>query len=218
MEQNSTPVQVPNKQSSGVGLKIVTAIAIIIAACGVGFGVYGMTQSTQGEKEHSQTAKGTGEETGAKCDDTGTSTTPENPSKKVNAEEYIYISEWGLKLKLPDGLHDVKYTVNNTREDTGNDAAWYASAGTSDLLIVAYRSAQDAGKYDSTDSSSCNSAGLIRLPKGRVSENIAFSKGDYDFVFMGWHAVCDEQSMPTASQTGGLLRKVITNPDNFTEI
>ena len=49
MEQNTetgapiVPV-VDNKQKSGNGLKIATAIACIVAVCGIGFGVYGMMQ------------------------------------------------------------------------------------------------------------------------------------------------------------------------------
>ena len=51
MEQNvdarapMTPV-VDSKQKSGNGLKIVTAIACVVAVCGIGFGVYGMMQSS----------------------------------------------------------------------------------------------------------------------------------------------------------------------------
>lgn len=50
MEQNTdtgvpiTPA-VDNKQKSGKGLIIATAIACVVAVCGVGFGVYGMMQS-----------------------------------------------------------------------------------------------------------------------------------------------------------------------------
>lgn len=52
MEQNvdtgaSVAPMVDNKQKDGNGLKIVTAIACIVAVCGIGFGVYGMMQSLQ---------------------------------------------------------------------------------------------------------------------------------------------------------------------------
>ncbi|MBR3172881.1 hypothetical protein IKF21_03185 [Candidatus Saccharibacteria bacterium] len=52
MEQNSdngVPVapMVENKQKSGNGLKIAAAIACIVAVCGIGFGIYGMIQSSQ---------------------------------------------------------------------------------------------------------------------------------------------------------------------------
>ena len=56
MEQNAdtgvpmTPA-VDNKQKSGNGLKIATAIACIVAVCGIGFGVYGMMQSFQKDNQ-----------------------------------------------------------------------------------------------------------------------------------------------------------------------
>ena len=59
MEQNvdaSTPVTpvapvVENKQKGGNGLKIATAIACVVAVCGIGFGVYGMMQSAQRDSQ-----------------------------------------------------------------------------------------------------------------------------------------------------------------------
>ncbi len=56
MEQNTntgvpmTPT-VDNKQKGGNGLKIATAIACVVAVCGIGFGVYGMMQSSQKDKQ-----------------------------------------------------------------------------------------------------------------------------------------------------------------------
>lgn len=57
MEQNVdtgapiAPVAENNKQNGGDGLKIATAIACIVAVCGIGFGVYGMMQSSQKENQ-----------------------------------------------------------------------------------------------------------------------------------------------------------------------
>ncbi len=59
MEQNvdaSAPVTpvapvVENKQKSGNGLKIATAIACVVAVCGIGFGVYGIMQSSQKDSQ-----------------------------------------------------------------------------------------------------------------------------------------------------------------------
>ena len=56
MEQNAdtgVPVapMAENKQKSGNGLKIATAIACIMAVCGIGFGVYGIMQSSQKDKQ-----------------------------------------------------------------------------------------------------------------------------------------------------------------------
>lgn len=56
MEQNadtSVPVApvVENKQKGGNGLKIATVIACVVAICGIGFGVYGMIQSSQKDNQ-----------------------------------------------------------------------------------------------------------------------------------------------------------------------
>lgn len=56
MEQNAdtgvpvTPVA-ENKQKSGNGLKIATVIACVVAVCGIGFGVYGMIQGSDKDKQ-----------------------------------------------------------------------------------------------------------------------------------------------------------------------
>ena len=56
MEQNvdaGMPVapMVENNQKNGNGLKIATAIACVVAVCGIGFGVYGMMQSAQKDSQ-----------------------------------------------------------------------------------------------------------------------------------------------------------------------
>ncbi len=50
MEQDTTatmPVMDSDKQKDGKGWKIATVITAVIAVCGIGFGVYGMIQSSQ---------------------------------------------------------------------------------------------------------------------------------------------------------------------------
>lgn len=42
---------VDDKQKGGNGLKIATAIACVVAVCGIGFGVYGMMQSSQKDSQ-----------------------------------------------------------------------------------------------------------------------------------------------------------------------
>jgi len=56
MEQNidtGAPMAptVDNKQKGGNGLKITTAIACVVAVCGIGFGAYGMIQNSQKDNQ-----------------------------------------------------------------------------------------------------------------------------------------------------------------------
>ena len=56
MEQNAdtgAPVApvMDNKQKDGNGLKIATIVACVVAICGIGFGVYGMMQSSDKDRQ-----------------------------------------------------------------------------------------------------------------------------------------------------------------------
>ncbi|MBR3256764.1 hypothetical protein IKG02_00520 [Candidatus Saccharibacteria bacterium] len=54
MEQNTTattPVMNSGEQKNGKGWKVATTIALVVAVCGVGFGIYGMLQSSQKDNQ-----------------------------------------------------------------------------------------------------------------------------------------------------------------------
>lgn len=85
MEQNvdtsapMTPV-VENKQNGENGLKVATAIACIVAVCGIGFGIYGMMQSSQKDSQISDLKVQIKEAD-------GTVTTIETPEIETNAND-----------------------------------------------------------------------------------------------------------------------------------
>ena len=136
MEQNTntgvpmTPT-VDNKQKSVNGLKIATAIACIVAVCGIGFGVYGMMQSSQKDSQISDLKVQIKED-----DDTITTIeTPEietttnngttitiTDTAKVGGGPYIengyfYVPKWGVKYKLSNDLTEYGFSVMEDSED-----------------------------------------------------------------------------------------------------
>ena len=83
MEQNTPaamPVMDSSKQSNGKGLKIATAIASVVAVCGIGFGVYGMIQGSQKDNQISDLKVQIKE-------DDGTITTIETPEIETNTSD-----------------------------------------------------------------------------------------------------------------------------------
>lgn len=129
MEQNANtgaPVEpiAENKQKSGNGLKIATAIACIAAVCGIGFGVYGMVQSTQKDSQISdlkvQIKEGDGTITTIETPEIETTTNNETTvtitddviSEKVDPAKYLYVGAWGVKIAIPDSLKTVNYTYS----------------------------------------------------------------------------------------------------------
>ena len=130
MEQNLDtsapiiPVVENNKQNGGNGLKIATAIACIVAVCGIGFGVYGMIQSSQKDNQVSDLQKqinALNDELSSK----NNGTTDSSPTVNDNPKDYLYIGEWGVKIKIPDGLYIYDYKVK-LAETT--DFTWYDNA------------------------------------------------------------------------------------------
>lgn len=119
-ETTTTPIMESGKQGNGKGLKIVTALACAVAACGIGFGVYGMIQSSQKDNQISDLKVQV-------KDNNGTITTIETPEIETttdngttvtitdtvaateNTEDYIYVGEWGLKIKISDELTNISY-------------------------------------------------------------------------------------------------------------
>lgn len=127
MEQNmnaTMPAMSSGQQGNGSGLKIATAITSIIAICGIGFGVYGMMQSSNKDGQISdlkvQIANSDGTVTTIETPKVETTTNDgtvvtitDSAAKDVNAEDYIYVGEWGLKIKKPEGLSTVSYRYSH---------------------------------------------------------------------------------------------------------
>ncbi len=137
MEQNTAaamPVIDSGNQKSGNGLKIATVIASVVAVCGIGFGIYGMVQSSQKDSQISDLKVQIRE-------DDGTITTIETPEIETMTNDgttvtitdtvkfsggpyiengYFYVPYWGVKYKLSDELTDYGYAVNQ-------ESMWYST-------------------------------------------------------------------------------------------
>ena len=127
----SPPDNIKTKDKKG--LKIVTAIACIVAACGVGFGVYGMIKSSQKDNQISDLKIQIRE-------NDGTITTIETPeintttgdgttvtiadTAKISGGPYIengyfYVPGWGLKFNIPSDVANYGYSVDYDAAHTG---------------------------------------------------------------------------------------------------
>lgn len=114
MEQNLdtsapiAPAAENNKQNGGNGLKIVTAIACIVAVCGIGFGVYGVIQSSQRDSQIS-ILNSEIIELKQTVEDLKNNTSNDVVEK---TEDYILLEELGIKIKKNDSFPNmvVKFT------------------------------------------------------------------------------------------------------------
>lgn len=115
------PAMEGGQQGSGSGFKIATVVASIIAICGIGFGVYGMMQSSNKDGQISdlkvQIANSDGTVTTIETPKVETTTNDgtvvtitDSATKDINAGDYIYVGEWGVKFKIPDNLENIEYS------------------------------------------------------------------------------------------------------------
>ncbi|MBR0372600.1 hypothetical protein IJH72_01495 [Candidatus Saccharibacteria bacterium] len=133
MEQNAdagasmTPVA-KNKQKGGNGLKIATVITCVVAVCGIGFGVYSMMQSSQKDNQVSDLQNQINtlnDELSSKNNSSTDETTSSSSATNNNSKDYLYIGEWDVKIKIPDGLYIYDYKVKLA--ETTN-LTWYDNA------------------------------------------------------------------------------------------
>lgn len=117
MEQNAhtgVPVapMAENKQKSGNGLKIATTIACLVAACGIGFGVYSIMQGSQ---KDNQIAELNSEITQLKQSIEELENTIEDT--KINDKTNMIIDDWKLKIKIPESISVVSYALDKDNDD-----------------------------------------------------------------------------------------------------
>ncbi|MDO4741806.1 MAG: hypothetical protein Q4A79_00295 [Candidatus Saccharibacteria bacterium] len=165
MEQNmnaSAPMAGGGKLDGGNGLKIAAVVASVVAVCGVGFGVYGMTRSLQ--KDDSSTVVIVDDDTVV--------------SGVSDSKDYIFIGEWGLKIKKPENWRDLigEYAYYNDYPHAVDTFEIMEKGGTSVSQAVI-----TPGSGDCKDNDSCTEIKIgedntfdVTVPKvgsGSVSES-----------------------------------------------
>jgi len=202
------------KQKSGKGLKITTAVMAVVALCGIGFGVFGVMQSQKAVKVQIKNNDGTVTTVDAseieKKENTvvinNIETTPDDLSR------YIYIAQWGIKIKIPEPLSGFSYHFDlrngyETLEISG------ASCEKSCQYVPAF-----------VDMTSGNSlAGLARYYKddnGHKYGTKVVSFGDYDIYYEHPHVVVSEteDEMNWELESASLLEKILKNKDNYSQM
>ncbi|MBQ3473986.1 hypothetical protein IJH24_00950 [Candidatus Saccharibacteria bacterium] len=219
MEQNTntgepmTPV-VDNKQKNGNGLKIATAIACVVAVCGIGFGAYGMIQSTQKDSQISdlkvQIKDSEEATTTIKIPDEA-ETTIENEAT-LAVTDYIFIEDWGLKIKMPEELKMISYMFQHYKYEGQEDRTSVVITGTEENV-------EELPDYANLNK--CHGLGSIsRRAKGsQIVGNTApvFSDANWDYHYGSPQVNCSENASELEQEQNivKILQDILTNPDNY---
>lgn len=235
MEQNAdtglpmTPA-VDDKQKSGNGLKIATAIACIAAVCGIGFGVYGMMQSSKEDNKISDLKVQIKEKDGTvttietpeiNTTDNGETTVTITDSTKASGGPYIengyfYVPKWGAKFKLSDDLTNYGYAVD---QDSQGDSYGDYVVGLTALMKKDYQNNPQMQYYH--DVFSC-SVVTIRDANRNTSIDNAIEFGDKKFVIHDtWREWDCSNSEPYTSgyvptdEVAKELTQILSNPEEI---
>ena len=170
LSQTSPALQTSEKQGSEQKntSKITTIILAILAIAGIGFGIYGMMRKPAETPVEDNTAELETElsnvkqkyvvlqnyvkeleASGTEVPEEAKSATEVEPTEPaVDTSKYIYIGEWGIKIKLPEELALVTYSYDyhggGTVEKAGYDSSVCIS-GSEDHGLYAFSSVREAG-------------------------------------------------------------------------
>jgi len=219
--EESQPVVESEKMSkkSVIGLIVLT----IIALAGVAFGVWGMMGKDQAEKDLAikiKEANGTvteietdkivsTDENGTVTEITDTNTT----TSAVGPEDYIYVGEWGLKIKIPEGLNKVSYVFRHA-EDSRMDTD--SSLEVTGVLVDAYM-LPDFAKLGE-----CSGQGVIMRTGSdkEISNNakLVYSDSEYKYWFSGSQSYCKQEAAEQEEEVRQKISNMLSNSENYSKI
>lgn len=208
-----------DKPKKSRAMVIWMVVLIILAVGGIGFGIgswmiafdKGMRQEEEIMTLRSQLAEAT--ESVVEEDTTVVDVETEGDvSTDVNTADYIYVGEWGLKIKIPETLKMVSYTLQS----------WGANGPTT--LYVSGSVRENDKKYDFVNMTSSGLGAVSREEKSDNNEpkmcTVVFSDEKYDYCYSRGNGTLssNETELELERQSGELITEILTNPENYSKI
>lgn len=213
-------------------------LLLIIAAGGVGFGVWAyMDGNTQREQLNAQISSLTQQnsELQEKIEDLSKKKGDEDTSVEISYDEIdvwsdgskniesaflgktsqIDIKDWGFSLIIPETLDNISYSVRHFDGD-GQDG--YDALRVSGTI----NGVSQVPDFANMNLNSDGLVGINRLKKGQADDKcvLLFSDDDYDYCFVKTLGVysTDEDMMDLESQSANLIQQVVLNPENYSKM
>ncbi len=218
------PAALPEKKKSN-GILIGLILCLVLAAGGIGFGVFAMMDgNAQKESLNKQISelKKTNNDLMDKLNNTTVvdddTIIDVNTDSNVNTEDYIYVGEWGLKIKKPEGLKRVSYSLRQSSAVDGG------------LFLFVWGNIDDRLPDFADPSSNTNPLGVIsRLPISSLGGEdchsgtfeLVFSDGDYNYCYshpQGISAPEDSEMYGSEKTTVELIQGMLETKDNYSAI
>ena len=205
------------------GWILAIVLLLIVAAGGVGFGVWAMMDgNAQKDALNSQISalKQQNNDLQDKLYNGGdTVINIDADGNETNTADYIYVGEWGLKIKIPENLVSVNYTVGFEDGDQ--------------MVKVTGVSKPDGSGWILPDfadiSKNVSGLGMVaRYPKGTEmpaasGSQLIFSDDDYDYYYYHRQVaysidINNENDLDWETKTIDIITDMLLNAENYSKI
>ncbi len=208
-----------DKPKKNIGIAIVVIALALVAVGGIGFGIWAVLDGNQKAKDLNvqiDTLKAQLAEKDNSENVVVESTENGETGVVVNAKEYIFVSEWGIKIKIPRELKDVSYTYHND----GNGIGMLAVAG-----VSSSSSSDDIPEFANLFENNTGLGAISRTPKGaEVSiaspPSLVFSDNNYDYYYSHPQAAFsnDEAEIQLEVESTGIVEDMLKDEENYSKI
>ena len=218
--RSSNDVVFQDQPKKNMGMILTIVLLVLLAAGGIGFGVWAMMDgNAQVAKKDEQIAdlnRQLAEKSQTVVGDDTTAVDVEtsyNNETDVNTADYIYVGEWGLKIKIPDNLTITGYVYSmlpgyTSVKITGNTKGGQYLPGFADMSMQSPW------------------LGIIsRYPKGTEMSpmsppSFVFADEQYDYYYSHPQMVVsmDEDERNWEIESTNAFEQMLTNKDNYSAI
>lgn len=130
------------------------------------------------------------------------------------AKDYVYVVDWGLKIKVPDNLEVLTYM--------------YDHVGSNTVLKVSGATREGQAIPDFASISKCVLGVVERFSRANVEAGMVpdwypsafMSEDDYDYYYIGPQMLCTEGQRYASweQSTVDVIREMLTQPSNYSKI
>lgn len=210
---------VSEKKKGGKGMLYGMILLAVLAIGGIGFGVWaymdGDAQKNNLNEQIDSLKKQNNDLMDQLSDDVSVDI---DTGSDADTADYIYVGEWGLKIRIPDGLNYVGYEFRQGEVlvgAEGSDVAVFGTVGDelSDFANI-YKSDSSLGS-------------VARILKGAYGDgldcqysSLVFSDNDYNYCYVHPQSVysTSQEEQDLEVKTVDLIEQMLTNTENYLSI
>lgn len=212
------PSVVEEKGGKKTGWIIGIVLCLILAAGGIGFGVWAWMDGNAQKDALNEQISSLKQQNNSLQEQLDNGDTIINTDSDVDTVDYIYVGEWGLKIEIPEGLNYISYEFKQHGGADQTEGSTVTVSGTvgdslSDFANM-YKNGSPLGAID-------------RVLKGTYGDgldcqysSLVFSDDDYNYCYEHPQSVysTSQEEQDLEVKTVDLIEQMLNNAENYSSI